>query len=168
MRALNFGYVQGNIGLATTSQLHIQSKGLVLKLIAKIAIVASMSLCTTAFAQEAEAVAKAKDAAQVWLALVDSGAYSQSWEQSAAPFRAAVSATDWAHAVQSARSPFGAVKARTLKAAAFMTSLPGAPKGEYVVIQYDSQFANNTNAIETVTPMRDKDGTWKVSGYFIK
>ncbi|MGB6002321.1 MAG: DUF4019 domain-containing protein, partial [Thermoanaerobaculia bacterium] len=27
---------------------------------------------------------------------------------------------------------------------------------------------NKTTAIETVTPMKDEDGKWRVSGYFIR
>jgi hypothetical protein len=46
--------------------------------------------------------------------------------------------------------------------------LPGAPDGEYVVIQYESSFEHKQAAVETVTPMLDKDGTWRVSGYFIR
>jgi hypothetical protein len=139
-----------------------------MKLIAKIAIIASVFLGTTAFAQESEAVGKAQDAANLWLALVDSSEYSQSWEQSAGPFQAAVSKAKWEATIQSVRSPLGAMKARTLKSATFMRTPPGAPEGEYVVIQYTSQFANSASAVETVTPMLEKDGTWKVSGYFIK
>jgi len=45
---------------------------------------------------------------------------------------------------------------------------PGAPDGEYVVIQYDSSFENKTEAVETVTPMLDPDGVWRVSGYYIR
>jgi hypothetical protein len=139
-----------------------------MKLIAKIAIAASVFLGTTAFAQESEAVGKAQDAAKSWLALVDSSEYSQSWEQSAGAFQVAVSKETWAATIQSVRSPLGAMKARTLKSATFMRTSPGAPEGEYVVIQYNSQFANSVSAVETVTPMRESDGTWKVSGYFIK
>ncbi len=29
-------------------------------------------------------------------------------------------------------------------------------------------FENKTDAIETVTPILDKDGIWRVSGYYIK
>jgi len=36
-----------------------------------------------------------------------------------------------------------------------------------VVIQYETAFENRT-AIETVTPVKEKDGTWRVAGYFIK
>jgi len=42
------------------------------------------------------------------------------------------------------------------------------PDGEYVVIQYDSSFEHKQSAVETVTPMLDKDGKWRVSGYYIK
>jgi len=49
-----------------------------------------------------------------------------------------------------------------------MTSMPGAPDGEYVVIQFESSFANKESAVETVTPMKGEDGVWRVSGYYIK
>jgi hypothetical protein len=55
-----------------------------------------------------------------------------------------------------------------LKAAHYATSLPGAPDGKYVVIRYASSFQNKKSAMETVTPMLDKDGKWHVSGYYIK
>ena len=48
------------------------------------------------------------------------------------------------------------------------TSLPGAPDGEYVVIQFEASFGNKRASVETVTPMLDKDGQWRVSGYYIK
>jgi hypothetical protein len=71
-------------------------------------------------------------------------------------------------AISSARSPLGALKFRKLKSAALTRNPPGAPAGEYVMIQYETQFENKASAIETITPMHEKDGSWKVSGYFIK
>ena len=35
------------------------------------------------------------------------------------------------------------------------------------MIQYDTRFENGLFT-ETVTPMKEKDGSWKVSGYYIK
>jgi hypothetical protein len=35
-------------------------------------------------------------------------------------------------------------------------------------MEYDTSFANKKSATETVTPMLDNDGQWRVSGYFIK
>ena len=62
----------------------------------------------------------------------------------------------------------GALKSRTLKSATFARTLPGAPDGEYVVIQYETAFENKAAAVETITPMLDKDGSWRISGYYIK
>jgi hypothetical protein len=44
----------------------------------------------------------------------------------------------------------------------------GRSDGEYVVIQFDTQFENKAAAVETIAPMHEKDGSWRVSGYFIK
>jgi len=35
------------------------------------------------------------------------------------------------------------------------------------VIMYDTQFENKKSAVETITPMLDKDGKWRVAGYLI-
>lgn len=106
--------------------------------------------------------------AQAWLDLVDAGSYAKSWEAAAAYFKTAVSQADWEKAVQAVRPPLGKLISRQIKSQQYATSMPGAPDGEYVVIQYDSTFENKAHAIETVTPMLDKDGQWRVSGYYIK
>ena len=70
--------------------------------------------------------------------------------------------------MQAVRTPLGSLISRQVKTQTYKTELPGAPDGEYVVIQFDTSFENKRSAIETVTPMRDKDGAWRVSGYFIR
>ncbi|MEW6571079.1 MAG: DUF4019 domain-containing protein [Nitrospirota bacterium] len=55
-----------------------------------------------------------------------------------------------------------------MKSKQYTTSLPGAPDGEYVVLRYKTVFENKKSSIEIVTPMLDKDGKWRVSGYYIK
>jgi len=58
---------------------------------------------------------------------------------------------------------------RAVKSKTYQTSLPGAPDGEYVVIQFETLFEKKKDrAIETVTPVMDTDGKWRVSGYYIK
>ncbi|HXF81037.1 MAG TPA: DUF4019 domain-containing protein, partial [Usitatibacter sp.] len=57
--------------------------------------------------------------------------------------------------------------ARKVRSARYTRELPNAPAGEYVVIQYDTRFERVPHAVETVTPMKDPDGTWRVSGYFV-
>jgi len=112
---------------------------------------------------------KAADAAaQKWLAVVDAGNYAESWKQAASAFRKAVTAEQWNAALSASRGLYGALVSRKLRSAEYRTSLPGAPDGEYVVIQYDSSFEHKKSAVETVTPMKDSDGAWRVSGYYIK
>jgi hypothetical protein len=36
-----------------------------------------------------------------------------------------------------------------------------------VTVQFETTFENKNGAIEVVTPMKDKDGTWRVTGYFV-
>jgi hypothetical protein len=126
-----------------------------------------LSLCTLAVAQENEKKA-ADAAAQSWLALVDKGDFGASWESAATPFKSALSRTDWEKSLSGSRGQFGKLLSRKLKEATYATSLPGAPDGKYVVIQYETSFQNKKSAIETVTPMVDKDGQWRVSGYYIR
>lgn len=110
----------------------------------------------------------AQQSAESWLALVDSGKYAESWQQAASMFKAHVTKDQWQSMVGSVRDPLGKNTSRKLKSAKYTTSLPGAPDGQYVVIQYESTFEHKQSAVETITPMLDKDGSWRVSGYFIK
>jgi hypothetical protein len=121
-----------------------------------------------ASADDRDAVAQAQAAAKSWLALTDNAKYGQSWDEAASFFKGAVTKAGWEKAIKGVRAPLGAVRSRKVKSANFTRTLPGAPDGEYVVIQFEAQFENKAAAIETVTPMLDKDRTWRVSGYFIK
>jgi len=65
------------------------------------------------------------------------------------------------------RKPLGNVESRVLLSAVEKKSLPGAPDGEYVVIQFKTAFSNKRDSVETVTPMKSGEA-WRVSGYSIK
>lgn len=110
----------------------------------------------------------AVEAAEAWLGLVDSGKYSQSWDEAAEYVKELVSKEIWQNSIQGVREPLGKVISRELKSKRYTASVPGAPHGQYVIIQYKTNFENKDSAIETVTPMLEKDGKWKVSGYYIK
>jgi len=110
----------------------------------------------------------AQTSAQSWLVLTDAGKYAESWQEGFALFKAAITQSRWADALTGVRTPLGKVLSRKLKSATYTRTLPGAPDGEYVVIQYDTSFENKKEAVETITPMLDKDGKWRVSGYFIR
>ncbi len=107
-------------------------------------------------------------AAEQWLALIDEGKYAESWQESAGLFRNAVRQNQWEQMVQSVRTPLGKMISRKLNAKEYRTSVPGAPDGQYVVIQFETSFQNKQSAVETVTPLLDQDGRWRVSGYYIR
>lgn len=136
----------------------------ILKFIAACLMVSSV----TAMAGQAENEKIAVAGAEKWLGIVDSGKYGESWKEAAEYFRNAVKQDQWEQAVQAVRKPLGKLVSRKMKSATFTTSLPGAPDGQYVVIEFETSFENKKSAIETVTPMTDKDGKWHVSGYYIK
>ncbi len=119
-------------------------------------------------AQNSEQEKAAVTAAEAWLSLVDSGQYEQSWTDAAEYFRNAIGQEQWAQSLKAIRPPLGQLISRDVTSAVYTTTLPGAPDGEYVVIQYKSSFGNKKSAVETVTPMLDQDGAWRVSGYFIR
>ncbi len=111
---------------------------------------------------------EAVKASQEWLALVDAADYGGGWDNAAALLQDAAPKDQFTQQVDAARKPLGAVKTRSFAAAEYTKALPGAPDGEYVVIQYKTVFENKAEAVETITPMVDWDGMWKVSGYYVK
>lgn len=110
----------------------------------------------------------AQQRAGAWLALVDRGAYAESWDAAAAVFKASTSRERWNDAVTSVREPLGMVSSRQLRAAEYKGSLPGAPEGKYVVVHYDSAFAKKPSAREVVTLRQAADASWNVAGYFVE
>lgn len=107
-------------------------------------------------------------AAEKWLALIDADKIAESWNEAASLFKAAVTVEKWEAAINTAFTPIGKVLSRKLKSANFAEELPGAPDGEYVVIEFETSFEKKRNGIETITPMKDTDGVWRVAGYFVK
>lgn len=107
-------------------------------------------------------------AAQKWLGEIDNGQYAQSWQDASVDFQSKVTADKWKSALAAVRQPLGALVSRKLKSAQHATQLPGAPTGQYVVMQFETSFAHRKSATETVTFTQEKDGQWKADGYFIK
>jgi len=89
-------------------------------------------------------------------------------KEAAGLFRGAVTQDQWVHSLNAVRTPLGWLMSRKVQSKTYTTALPGAPDGEYVIIRFETSFVNKARAIETVTPMMDKDGIWRVSGYYIK
>jgi uncharacterized membrane protein len=115
----------------------------------------------------AQTQTQARNAALTWLGSIDSGDYAHSWDTAATPFRNAVPEAQWVSRISALRSKVGPLKSRSVSSARFAESLPGAPRGEYVVIRFSTSFEHESGATETVTPMKESDGQWRVSGYYV-
>jgi len=131
-------------------------------------LLVSLVLPPTTHAQlQDSATTAATRAAEQWLKLVDAGDFGASWDSAAPAFKQAVSRADWEQAVTRARAPFEPFGTRDLAGATWQDHLPGAPPGEYVIIQYRTAVAGGQHVLETIVPMKT-NGEWKVSGYFVR
>ena len=95
----------------------------------------------------------AQTVAESWLTLTDVNKTNETWDSASPLLQSAITKEQWQKSLQAARGPLGELKSRKLKTATFAKSMPGAPDGEYVVIQYETVFANKAAALETITPI---------------
>jgi hypothetical protein len=129
---------------------------------------ASLTPSESALATSPEEI-EAQHAAESWLAGVDAGKYADSWTDASTRFRAHLEQPAWVAKLTEVRTPLGATKSRRLQSVRFTTNVGGdAPTGEYVVLKFDTVFENKGAFTETVTPMKDADGKWHVTGYFVR
>ncbi|MBU4270908.1 MAG: DUF4019 domain-containing protein [Planctomycetes bacterium] len=116
----------------------------------------------------AEAERKALEAAEDWLELVDRQQYSRGWETASERLNVIIARRDFIKSLNDTRKPLGKVKARRLSSKKYTRSIPDAPDGQYVVIQYTASFENKPSAVEMVTMMLNGDNRWRVLGYHFK
>src|SRR5438270_13236160 len=131
-----------------------------MRLLRSLAIVAVL---TTASAQGSNAETPegaAEAAARVWLGLVDAGDYAKSWGTWAEYFRNLVLQAQWVTSVAQVRVSLGGLKSRRLVSAKYTRSLPGAPDGEYVVVQFAKRFEQRARATEMLTTLKDRRRRW--------
>ena len=115
-----------------------------------------------------KAVDEAVSAAEEWLALVDNEKYGESWDEAAEYFKTAVSRDQWIQSIRNARKPHGKILSRVLVSGEYKTTLPGVPEGEYVLIKFKASFEKRISLTESITPQLDKEGKWRVSGYYFR
>jgi hypothetical protein len=130
-------------------------------------------MSTVALAEESAVAISSKDqivvdAAQAWLGLIDKKDYAASYETASAYFKTMITKEEWVGKVKPVRQSLGNLISRKAAEAKYETTLPGAPDGEYCVLAFELSFSLKAQAVETVTMMKDKDGQWRVAGYFIR
>ena len=117
---------------------------------------------------QADAEQAAVQIAEMWLALLDEGKFEESWDESSSMFKNSVTKEQWVETMRINRPQFGKVLQRDVKTKSYETNISGKPDLEHVVIQFQTKFEHKAKGIETVTPAKDRDGVWRVWGYYIK
>src|SRR5262245_23148497 len=79
----------------------------------------------------------AQTAAEAWLKQTDDGKYDAAYDAAAALLRKAITKEQFAKSVGATRDPLGKLVSRKVKSRTYAESLPGAPDGKYVVIQFE-------------------------------
>jgi hypothetical protein len=125
--------------------------------------------CTAyaAFAGQNDRVVAAQTAALNWLAQVDAGVYDDAWQQATGLIRRRTQAnwTDW---MQERRGGLGGLLQRTTVYAKPRRASAGEPEGEYIEIEYDTDFSGLSHLFEYVRTLRGEDGVWRVCWYFVR
>ena len=132
-----------------------------------VALLAALIVALPAGAQDARETTVQR-AARDWLVLIDRGDYAASWKAAGEKFRTAITAERWASAVTAVREPLGALSQRSILNTNFARTFPGAPEGDYALVVFRTAFAKRTENDETVTLEHERDGQWRVIGYFIR
>jgi hypothetical protein len=142
-----------------------------------VACLTGLSLALASVAAPSGPEDAAQAAAESWLGQVDAGDYAGSWAQAAPPFKSAVKQAEWSEAAANGRGSLGALVSRKLKSREYTEKAPATRlvggkvytlgAGKFVVLQYDSAFANKGSASETVVAM-EASGAWRVASYSVR
>ena len=134
------------------------------------------AVACASFAQSMSPVQReALNAAEKWLVPVDSRRYNDAWAMAAESFKAQVSRDDFRNGIARIRKDYGKLVKRSGEKMAFRGETPAADQGEApvtagteVAILFDTTFAGNKQAQEEINMVLEKDGIWRVAGYYIR
>lgn len=102
-----------------------------------------------------------------WLAFGDEGDWGATWDNASELFKKSLDKEQWTEKARTVRDPLGKLIERKLLLVKFETALPGVPDGEYVIAQFTTRWEHKAQSIETVSVVKEPDGMWRVTGYFI-
>jgi|GEM_PF-6478256 len=118
-----------------------------------------------AASQDAKIV-EASRAAEAYLKKLDAGDYGGLWEHIAGWARQhGGSKEDVIRTYAWLTQQSGKLESRTPAKPQYLSALPGAPDGEFVLFGYNSRFERFDPAVEQLILMLEKDGQWRAVGY---
>jgi uncharacterized protein DUF4019 len=118
---------------------------------------------------------QALDAAERWLAPLDAQRYADAWAMAAESFKASVGRQEFRDGIRNIRKDYGKVIARKAEKMGFVGEAPnpndaatGPKQGTQVAILFETKFAGKKQATEELSMVLEKDGLWRVAGYYIR
>ncbi|MEO8614980.1 MAG: protein kinase [Luteolibacter sp.] len=103
-----------------------------------------------------------------WLMEIDEGNDAESYATSSTALRERFSEKTWDTMLAHFRKPLGIVTSRSLKNYSEVKAGNGNPGAEYRLMLFHTHFSNKRDAVETVTFMKEVDGSWRAAGYYIR
>jgi hypothetical protein len=108
-----------------------------------------------------------------WLGELDSGDYAQAWTDSSKLFQGFGSSDQFVAEMTEKRKPYGKCSSRTISAPPEMGSEMKlsdgrAFEGDFLQVTYTGTFDTNKTAEESLTFMKEDDGTWRALFYGIR
>lgn len=108
------------------------------------------------------------ESAENWLNLLDSEQYSKSWDKGSFTLKLTVSKPHWKALMQAVREPLGTVESRKLIEKRPAKDPGGLPKGDYMVLFFQTTFSNKKDVHELLTLVQESDGEWRVLTYQVQ
>ena len=108
------------------------------------------------------------EAGKKWLQLLDAGKAGAAWDVSSNQLQSEVKRDKFIAEMRRVRKPLGKLSSRTAVKFARAHDLPGAPSGDYAVIEYDAQYANGKHLSEQLIWAIAEGDSWRVAGYFYR
>jgi len=136
-----------------------------------LAALASVVIAQTMMPAQRDAL----NAAERWLVPVDSQRYGDAWAMASETFKAKVPRDTFRDGIAKIRLDYGKLIKRSGEKMAFRGEAPAPDQadaqtrpGTEVAILFEATFAGNKQAQEEVTVVLEKDGVWRVAGYYIR
>ncbi len=124
-------------------------------------------LSNPGLASESDAEKAAVTAAEQWIAIIDRGDYASSWQEASDVFQSAVKQKRWTRNVPLVRDPLGGVITRTVVNVSLIANQPGMNDEQNAIVRFKTSFQNMQSATETIMLTPDRDGRWRVLGYYV-
>jgi len=107
------------------------------------------------------------EAAKKWLELLDTDKAGLAWDNASKQLKSVVKRDQFVAQMRGVRKPLGKLQSREAVKFGRANELPGAPAGDYSIIEFEAKYKNGKLAEQVVWSIEEGD-IWRVAGYFYR